>query len=112
MRTAAVKRVIVLATILALAIGAGSSGAETTQRVPEKYSFVTIDYPGSVWTTLSAINNNGQVVGDYSLTHGIDAGKNVRSFVRSLKQGRASPSRCRRVGQTRRLLVSTTLGRS
>lgn len=89
MRTAAVKRVIVLATILALAIGAGSSGAETTQRVPEKYSFVTIDYPGSVWTTLSAINNNGQVVGDYSLTHGIDAGKNVRSFVRSLKQGRS-----------------------
>ena len=42
--------------------------------VSAQYTFVTVDYPGAVWTVPSAINNAGQIVGYYKDSSGIRHG--------------------------------------
>jgi uncharacterized membrane protein len=58
--------------------------------LPRRWRFRTIDYPGSLWTTLSDINDRGQVVGDYSDITALETritDAQVRSFVMSVSAG-------------------------
>lgn len=58
-----------------------SASAIDSNPLPETYSFASLDFPEAIWTTLSAINNMGDIVGDFSLTAPMDVGENVSSFV-------------------------------